>query len=218
MEISAEHIVRLLLERYGQLFSEALGIELKQGSPSVLFQWLCASLLFSARIRAQAAEQAAKALFREGWTTAAKMAEASWEERTLVLNRSGYARYDGITSRMLGDTARLLLERYQGDLGKLREAAARQPRLERRLLKEFKGIGDVGADIFFREVQAVWEELYPFADRRALHAATALGLGSDARTLAGLVDRETFPRLVAALVRADLGKHHQQLLAEAART
>jgi hypothetical protein len=41
-------------------------------------------------------------------------------------------------------------------------------RRECKLLKEFKGIGDVGANIFCREAQIAWDELYPFADRKAL--------------------------------------------------
>ena len=129
--------------------------------PTALFQWLCASLLFSARIRADAA---LRALFEAGLTTPETMASATWRSAP-ILNRSGYARYDESTSRMLGETSRMLLDRYQGDLRKLREAAGRDPQEERRLLEEFKGIGDVGADIFMREVQLVWDELYPFADR-----------------------------------------------------
>jgi hypothetical protein len=51
-------------------------------------------------------------------------------------------------------------------------------------LKEFKGLGDVGVDIFFREVQVAWQELRPFADRRTLDAAGRLGLPKDAGKLA----------------------------------
>ena len=72
---------------------------------------------------------------------------------------------------MLGDTALMLLDKYRGDLRQLRAAAGRDPRRERLLLKECKGIGEVGADIFCREAQITWDELFPFADRRALEAA-----------------------------------------------
>ena len=104
----------------------------------------------------------------------------------------------------------------------LRENPARftahhDPQEQRLLLKEFKGIGDVRVDIFFREAQLAWDELYPFADRRALHAASALGLGNDAEALARLVDPPEFVRLMAALVRCDLGKHADEILAEAER-
>jgi hypothetical protein len=212
---SAERVVQVLLNRHGRLFSEALGLDLRPGCASALFQWLCASLLLGSRIRETAAQQAAEALLRQGWTTAERMAASTWEQRTRVLNRSGYARYDESTSRRLGDMAQMLLNRYGGDLCNLREAAQCAPQEERRLLKEFKGIGDVRVDIFFREVQLVWDELYPFADRRAVHAASDLGLGNDAETLAHLVDPPEFARLVAALVRCDLGKHAAEILAEA---
>jgi hypothetical protein len=86
----------------------------------------------------------------------------------------------------------------------LRKEARHQPETERRLLQECKGIGDVGTDIFFREVQCEWSELYPFADKRALQAAKRFGLAADARALAELTSRGDFPRLINALVRADL--------------
>jgi hypothetical protein len=146
----------------------------------------------------------------------AKMAAASWEQRTRTLNQAGYARYDGSTSRMLGDTARMLVDRYQGHLRKLREAAGRDPQRERALLKECKGLGDVGADIFCREAQIPWDELFPFADRRARQVAGRLGLEDDPAALAKRVPRKDYPRLLAALVRAGLAKDLDGVLAAAA--
>jgi endonuclease III len=199
-----DHIIATLLEEHGRTYAEQLGIELAAGTPSPLFRWLCAALLMSARIRAEAAIDAARALADQGWTTAARMAAASWEERTRTLNRAGYARYDESTARMLGDTAELLQDKYQGDLRKLRDAAEREPARERALLKECKGIGEVGVDIFMREAQIVWPELYPFADRKALETAAQLGLDDDPRALADRVPRKDLPRLLAALVRVSL--------------
>jgi hypothetical protein len=106
---------------------------------------------------------------------------------------------------MLGDLSEHLLERWGGDLRKLRDEAERDPKRERKLLKEAKGLGDVGVDIFFREVQAAWEELVPFADRRALDAARRLKLAGDPRRLQRLADGSAdFFRLVGALVRTEL--------------
>lgn len=216
MVASPQRIVAVLLDRYGETYAHALSIDFTNPTAAALFQWLCASLLFGARIRAEAALRAAKALFEHGLTTADAMVAASWEERTRILNRSGYARYDESTSRMLGETAQRLIDRYRGDLWVLRDVAGRDPTEERRLLKEFKGIGEVSTDIFMREVQLAWEELYPFADRRSLRAGARLGLGDGAKALAPLVDRSAFPRLIAALVRVDLGKHAEEVLTEAA--
>jgi endonuclease III len=214
---SGDQILEALLERHGQTYATELGIDLEGNTPSALYRWLCAATLLSARIGAGAAMQAAQALAEQGWTTAQKMAAATWEQRTRTLNQAGYARYDESTSRMLGDTAKMLLEKYQGDLRRLRDAAERDPARERALLKECKGIGDVGADIFCREVQVAWDELFPFADRRALQMAGRLGLEDDAEKLAKRVPRKDYPRLLAALVRAGLAKDFDGVLETASR-
>ncbi len=213
---SKDRIVEALLERHGRTYAAELGIDLGRGTPSPLFRWLCASILLSARISANVAVSAAKALAKEGWTTAGKMAAASWKQRTRALNQSGYARYDESTSRMLGETSLMLLDKYGGDLRQLRAAAGRTPEGERALLKECKGIGEVGADIFCREAQIAWDELYPFADRRALRAAARLGLEDDPAKLAKRVPQKDFSRLLAALVRTSLAKDLDAILGAAA--
>ena len=212
---SKKQIVAALLKRHGRFFSSELGIKLGSNSPSALFRWLCAALLFSARIGNEIATEAARALSKQGWTTAKKMTAATWGERTRVLNHAGYARYDEKTSRMLAATSDLLLERYGGDLRKLREAAERDPKREKKLLMECKGIGDVGADIFLREVQVAWTELQPFVDATGLKSARKLGLSSDAEELANLAPKKDFPRLLAALVRCQLAKDHKEVVTAA---
>lgn len=212
---SRKQMLNALLDRYGQTFCAELGIDIGKNTPSPLFMLLCASLLYSARIRADAATQALKALFAQGWTTPQKMAESTWEERVKVLNANGYARYDESTARMLGDTVDLLLSDYDGDLRKLREAAGRKPTQERKLLKAFKGVGDVGVNIFFREAQLAWPEMYPFADKLALNAAKRLGIAETTQALARLVDKQDFPRLVAALARVHLSKAYDDIMASA---
>jgi hypothetical protein len=199
-------LIRRLLEGHGQTSAEELGVKMRPASPSALFRLLCFALLASARIRHEQALSAARALTESGWSTPKGMAAATWEQRVKVLNTHGYARYDEKTSRFLADTSTLLLEKYGGDLRKLRKAAKRDPKRERELLRECKGIGDVGVDIFFREAQVIWGELYPFADQRALRAARRLGLPADAESLARLVPRTQFARLIAALVRVDWQK------------
>jgi len=199
-----EETVARLLDAHGRTFCEEIGIPIEEATPQALFQWMVASLLFSARIGHNLAIQATRALIEAGYTTPEAMAEATWEERVRVLNANGYARYDESTSRMLQETCDRLLQDYGGDLNALREAADRDPGKERDRLKAFKGIGDVGVDIFFREVQGFWDELFPFADKLALRAAKRHGLGEDAGALADLVPREEFPRFVAALTRDEL--------------
>lgn len=204
--------VRFILEHYGRTFADELGIGIERNTPSPLFRLLCFSLLASTRIGHDIAVRAARALAREGWTTPEKMAASTWRRRTRILNQAGYARYDESTATRFEQTASLLLDRYQGDLRRLRDAANRDVAAERELLKGFKGIGDVGVDIFFREVQLVWHELFPFADRRTLDAARRLGLGKDAAALRRLVrSRRDYAKLVAGLVRISFEDRYAEL-------
>lgn len=204
-------IAAAVLDRHGRTYAEDLGIDLTRNTPSGLFRWLVASLLFSARISAENALSASKALFEAGWRTVPAMRESTWEERTRVLNRSGYARYDEKTSAQLGAAADVLHERWRGDLRRLRAEAGGDPQRIVALLKEVKGIGDVGAGIFCREAQTAWDELYPFVDRRTLKAAERLGLPTDAAGLSKLVGKADFARFVTALVRTDLAKDYERV-------
>jgi hypothetical protein len=207
-------VVEALMARHGRTFAEEAGINLSRGTPSPLYRLSCLALLHSAPVGGDLAMRGTVALADHGLRTARAMLEASWGERARVLNRSGYARVDERTATMLGEGARLLMDRWRGDLRRLREEAGRDPARQRELLKELKGIGDVGADIFLREVQGVWPEVAPFADRRARAGARRLGLPVDARALARLVPGAQLTRLVAALVRADLaGDTPHRLLA-----
>lgn len=210
-----ERLVSAVLDRHGRTFTQSLGIEVAENTPAPLFQTLCLSLLFSARIRASIAVDAMRALLDAGWTTADHMARANWQARVRVLNDAGYARFDEKTSTMLGEASNLLIERYGGDLRRLRRQADRQPAEERRLLKEFNGIGDVGVDIFFRDVQAAWTELRPFVDSKATEGARRIGLPTSASALSELVSERDFPRLVTALVRMELADDSEEVVAAA---
>lgn len=207
---SKRAIVEALLDRYGRTFVEEAGFALRD-TPSPLFRLLCLSLLLSARIRSDIAVEAAKALAKAGWTSPEKLLDSSWSERARVLNRAGYARYDERTSTMLAETAQLVTDRWRGDLRRLRDEADREQAAERRLLKACKGIGDVGADIFCREAQAVWPELRPFADARARRAAKKLGLPDDAKGLARVAGTDDLSHVVAALIRVELVGDHDEV-------
>ena len=190
-----EEMAARVLDRFGTTWASETGFTVRD-APSPLFRLLCLSMLLSARISNELAVRGARALTVAGWTTARKMVDSTWADRARTLNESGYARFD----------------RWKGDLRKLREEAGREQPAERALLKEFKGIGDVGVDIFFREVQGVWGELSPFVDERARKAAQRLGLGSQPRAIASLVAAEDLPRLVAGLVRVDLEHAYDDVL------
>lgn len=196
-----ESVVEVLLARFGRTFADQAGIQLAD-KPSPLYQLLVLATLLSARISADIAVAAAKELFAAGYRTPQRMRQASWQDRVDALGRGHYRRYDERTSTMLGEAAELLSDRWHGDLRKLRDDAGGNPERIRELLTEFKGLGPVGADIFLREVQAVWPDVAPYVDGRVAQGAEKVGLPSSARGLAGLVDSPTeLARLASALVR-----------------
>lgn len=193
-----------LLAEYGRTFAAELGVNLARNTPSPLFRLLCLALLTSAPVQSGIAMRAARALAEAGWTTPQRLADSRWPQRVSVFNGAGYARVDEKTATQIVAFNDHLIEAYNGDLRRLRAEADGDLKTAFRALKRFKGIGDIGAAIFLREVQAVWDEFYPFADRASLATAEALGLPADAAKLARLTGQSDFPRLVAALVRVKL--------------
>jgi len=202
-ESPAGPTVERLLQRHGRTFADELGIDLRGGGPEALFELLTASLLMSARISSDIALAAARALYDHGCSGAQEMFDTSWQERVDALGEGSYVRYDESTATYLGETAQLTLDRYDGDLNQLRDTADRDPERIHRRLQDFKGIGRLGADIFCREAQHVWEELRPFADAKAIEVAEQLGLGASAEELAELVGDHDLSQLTAALIRAE---------------
>jgi endonuclease III len=200
---SQEDTARAVLDRHGTTYADEAGIRLED-QPAPLFQLLVLADLLSARINADIAVSAARELFEAGFTTPERMREASWQARVDALGRGSYRRYDERTSTQLGEAAELVLDRWGGDLRKLADEADGDVEQAGRLLQEVKGIGGTGADVFLREVQAVWPWVRPHLDDRALQGASRVGLPEDAAKLAALVDEDELAPFAAGLVRITL--------------
>ncbi|HEY8480355.1 MAG TPA: endonuclease [Spirillospora sp.] len=193
-------VVRKLLRESGETFAEEAGIPLKD-QPGALFKLLVLANLLSARISSDIAISAARALFEAGGGTARGLSRMTWQQRVDALGRGHYVRYDESTASRLGDTAELVLDKYQGDLRRLAIEAGRDRDKAAALLREFPGIGPTGVDIFCREAQAIWPWLRPYVDDQVKKGAERLGLPTDPGELASLVPEKDLARLTAALVR-----------------
>jgi len=193
-----------LLERAGTTYAAAAGITLKD-TPKPLFQLLVLAMLASKPIDADIAVAAAREVFHAGLRTPQSVLDA--DRRTMIdaFGRAGYARYDESSATRLTEMAQRVLQRYDGDLRALADAGDRDIGTVSKLLQEFTGIGPTGADIFLREVQAVWPWVAPYFDERARGCAGELGLPTDAAELADLAPRHT-AELAAALVRTALAR------------
>lgn len=196
-------LVADLLADDDRTYAELGGLTLRD-EPSPLFQLLVLSALASTRISAALAAGAARELWRAGWRTPERMLGSTRHQRVAALGRGGYRRYDESTATWLTTMARQLLDEERGDLRRLRPGSGSAQERRRALagaLQAYPRIGPTGAAIFTREVQAVWPELGPFFDDRALRAASALGLPTDARALARHAPDGRVAALAAALAR-----------------
>ena len=203
MSTQSERAADLLRNR-GTTFCADAGIAVERNTPSVLWQLLELSLLHSARISAELAMRAT-VVVRKAFPTAQKLADAPGHDIWAALEEGDYLRKNR-TADQLHQSAGHAIERWRGDLRKLRADADGDAKLAAELLQEFDGIGEVGAEIFLREVQGAWPEFAPFAGARVLDAARANDLPADAGKLAALVAPQDVPGLMAALVRTGLQK------------
>ncbi|MFE1958614.1 endonuclease [Streptomyces sp. NPDC059479] len=203
METSDRETVRKLLATHGRTYADQAGIQLRN-TPQPLYQLLVLACLLSARIRSDTAVAASRALSEAGFRDARRMADATWQQRVDALGLGGYRRYDERTSTQLGVGAELLLDKYHGDLRRLREAAGGDMGTLRSLLREVPGLGPVGVDIFLREVQGIWPEVAPYLDKKTLQGARKRGLPDEPKALARLADHTDPAVFAAAMVRAAL--------------
>ena len=197
-----EQLVQRLLKDAGTTYASEAGIRIND-KPMPLFQLLVLCMLASKPIDATTAMHAARELFKTGLRT--PKAVLASDRRTMIsaFGRAHYVRYDESSATRLTDMAERVRDEYSGDLRELAGRSRQDIGEAKRMLKEFKGIGDTGADIYLREVQDVWTWVRPYFDDRATAAAKQLGLPADASKLASLAPRAN-ARLAAALVRVAL--------------
>ncbi|PNS15122.1 hypothetical protein CAC42_2351 [Sphaceloma murrayae] len=100
------------------------------------------------------------------------------------------------TAQQIGLVAQVVADKFgtgeeDTSLEKVREKAGRGWDEERNLLqKEIKGLGKTGLDIFFRRVQWLWPEAYPFVDERTARGVEKLGLPKSAEGLRECIEKE----------------------------
>lgn len=200
--MSSDELTRRLLDEAGTTYAEQAGITLAD-KPMPLFELLVLCMLASKPIDATIATKAAKEIFGEKLRTPDAVLNANRKTVIDAFGRAGYARYDESSADRLVDIATFVRDEYRGDMRTLASCADYDVDKTKQLLKDFKGIGDTGADIYLREVQGVWTWVRPYFDERARGAAKDLGLPDDAAKLGQLAGDKCAP-LAAALVRVSL--------------
>jgi hypothetical protein len=183
--------------RNSLLYSEELGIRLKQNRDAELFKWFLASILFGARISETIAKKTYKAFERYRLLAPRRILNVGWDFLVNpIMREGGYVRYDGKTSTRILRNCETLLQDYDGSLLTLHKKAHNNEDLER-MLTDFYGIGPVTANIFLRELRPYWKKSNPEPLPNVCRIAQNCGINLDR------YDRKTitFTRIEAGLLR-----------------
>jgi hypothetical protein len=210
-------LARAVVAALGGRYGRELGIDVDTG-PAEVERWFLAATLFGTRISAAIAERTFVVLNHAGLRRMSQALDFSWDDLVGLLDAGGYARYDFRTATRLHDLARVVRERYDGEITALGKHQTRYPEL-RRELDELPGWGRVTISLFLRELRGVWPGAQPPLDERAAKGARHLRLADppdlpdppDPEALSRLARRADLdPRdLESALVRLALARGHR---------
>jgi len=206
----------LLVEKFGQKYSNILGINLKTRDDGEIFKWFLASVLFGAPINETSVMRTYKRFESHEVLAPEKILETGWDGLVKILDDGGYARYDFKTSDKLLEVTGNLLAKYEGSLSLIHERASDSYDLEKRLRDLGKGVGDVTVSIFLRELRDLWKKADSKPTSLVILAAKNLGIVREEgpeKALGELeefwrkngVDGKTFVNFETALLR--LGKN-----------
>ncbi len=189
-----------LISKFGQLYSEELGIDLRSRREEDIFQWFLASLLHGKRIEESIITNTYRGFEKEDVLTPRAIIDKGWRKLVIILDSGGYIRYDFSAADNLIEISKKLLSEY-GSLTALHEKALDPKDLERRLLA-FRGVEPHTAAFFLREMRYVWTKADPEISPYAELAAEKLKIDMES------MDRHTkdFVCLEHALLR--IGKNY----------
>lgn len=168
-----------LIRRLGRKFSASLDIDLSQGKSEEIFKWFLASILFGARISETIAVNTYREFEKENALTPDDILKRKWEGLVGILDAGGYVRYDFKTATKLLGIMNDLKKRYDGDLNRLHQVARNSKDLETKIKNLGKGIGDVTANIFLRELRETWERAGPLPAPLVIEGARYLNIIPD---------------------------------------
>ena len=179
------------------LYSEELGICLKEKTDKELFKWFLASILFGARISETIAKKTYKTFEQYTLLEPSKILEAGWEFLVNpIMGEGGYVRYDGKTSTQILRNCETLINKYDGSLKHLHNKTKDNEDLENKLM-DFYGIGPITTNIFLRELRPFWSKSNPEPLPVVKELARKYRIELDKYERKGI----TFTRIEAGLIR-----------------
>jgi len=204
-----------LVKNLGERYSKMLKINLASKDDKEVFKWFLVSMLFGAPITETAVIKTYKCFRKHDVLTPRRILDTGWDGLVKILDEGSYTRYDFKTADKLLEVMQNFVEKYNGSLSKLHEAASDTRDLENRLKSLGKGIGDVTVNIFLRELRSFWRKAAPPPTSLVITAAKNMGVIEDEAAENALkrlkdfwaenkVDGKSFVNFETALLR--LGK------------
>ncbi|KAI4746343.1 hypothetical protein E4T50_03327 [Aureobasidium sp. EXF-12298] len=191
---------------------ESKGADFKTYSSSALtaFEELVCAVVLSRPISHKLGLRSIRTILNApySFTTPSAITSAGKEKRYQALTDAKTQHKDK-TAEQIGLVADVVAHKFSKNdtdtsLDKLREQASKGWDMERDLLQEnIKGVGKTGLDIFFRRVQWLWPEAYPFVDEKSSRGIEKLGLPKHPDELARVLDRYWAKLDTSNLVKGD---------------
>ncbi|KAJ5746185.1 hypothetical protein N7520_011367 [Penicillium odoratum] len=185
--------IHSVISKFGQppLAGTTIGNQSRlDASPDTVLAMVLDSMVKARPISHSLTQKTVKHLLDEGYHHIDILATTTWEERTNTLREGGYNRYREQCATYMGGLSDIVSIKYDGDLKNLLETAHEDREEVRGLMMEFKGIGDLGLELFFNNVQSVWPSIAPFLDSRSLQTAEEIGIGRDLDAIYGALGQE----------------------------
>jgi hypothetical protein len=168
--------LKILLEKHGQKYSEALGIKLETARDSEIFKWFLAAVLFGAPITESSVIKTYRCFEKHHALTPERILKTGWDGLVQILDEGSYTRYDFKTADKLLLVMGNLEKEYDGSLNLLHQRALDSTDLENRLKLLGKGIGDVTVSIFLRDLRGIWKKADPKPTPLVIAVARDLGI------------------------------------------
>jgi endonuclease III len=168
--------IEALIEKFGEKYSEILGIDLPSRKDQEILKWFLAAVLFGAPISETSVIKTHRCFQKYGVLTPRRILDTGWEGLVKILDEGGYTRYDFKTADKLLEVMQNLMEKYNGSLTLLHNEASDAEDLENRLKALGKGIGDVTVSIFLRELRDIWGKADPNSTYLVILAGKKLGI------------------------------------------
>jgi hypothetical protein len=184
--------LKTLLEKYGQKYSETLGIRLEAASDTEVSKWFLAAVLFGAPITESSVIKTYRCFEKRDVLTPKKILETGWDGLVEILDEGSYTRYDFKTADKLLLAMGNLEKQYNGSLNLLHQKATDPADLEKRLKELGKGIGDITVSIFLRDLREMWKKANPKPTPLVIQAAKNLGITKTIEPQKALEELKTF--------------------------